>query len=74
MKNVHNIGDNVAPNSEHVNEQDRTAKAKPSELFGCFDPGKNKQRSQYDDISILPRYDQEELVVKRVSCTCPFIK
>ena len=63
-----NIGDNVAPNSEHVNEQDRAAKAKPSELFGCFDPGKNKQHSQYDlfdDVSIFPRCnDQEELVVK----------
>ena len=66
-----NIGDNVAPNSEHVNEQDRAAKARPSELFGCFDPGKNKQHSQYDlldDIGIFPRCNyQEELVVKRVS-------
>ena len=66
-----NIGDNVAPNSEHVNEQDRAAKARPSELFGCFDPGKNKQHSQYDlldDIGIFPRCnDQEELVLKRVS-------
>ena len=36
----------------------RTAvKDKPSELFGCFDPGKNKQHSQYDlldDTGIFP--------------------
>ncbi|XP_048589946.1 uncharacterized protein LOC116619447 [Nematostella vectensis] len=66
-----NIGDNVAPNSENINEQDRAIKEKPSELFGCFDPGKNKQHNQYDlldDIGIFPRCnDQEELVVKRVS-------
>ncbi|EDO28171.1 predicted protein [Nematostella vectensis] len=53
-----NIGDNVAPNSEHVNEQDRAIKEKPSELFSSFDPGKNKQHNQYDlldDIGIFPR-------------------
>ncbi|XP_048584632.1 uncharacterized protein LOC125556698 [Nematostella vectensis] len=56
---------------QNINEQDRAIKEKPSELFGCFDPGKNKQHNQYDlldDIGIFPRYnDQEELVVKRVS-------
>lgn len=31
--------DNVAPNTEHINKQ-------PIELFGCFDPGKNKQHSR----------------------------
>jgi len=63
--------DNVAPNAEHINQQDCTIKDKPSELFGCFDPGKNKQHSQYDlldDIGIFPRSnDQEELVVKCMS-------
>ena len=63
--------DNVAPNAEHINQQDWTVKDKPSELFGCFDTGKNKQHNQYDlldDIGIFPRSsDQEELVVKRMS-------
>ena len=40
--------DNVAPNTKHINNQDCTIKNKPSELFGCFDPGKNKQHKQYD--------------------------
>ena len=60
----------VAPNTQHINEQDATAKTKPSELFGCFDPGTNKQHSQYDlfdDMGILPRHnDQEELVQNRL--------
>jgi len=63
--------DNVAPNAEHVNQQDCTVKDKPSELFGCFDPGKHKQHNHYDlldDIGLFPRSnDQEELVVKRMS-------
>ena len=63
--------DNVAPNAEHINQQDCSVEDKPSELFGCFDPGKNKQHNQYDlldDIGIFPRgNDQEELVVKRMS-------
>ena len=63
--------DNVAANAEHINKQDFAAKDRPSELFGCFDPGKIKQHGQYnllDDIGIYPRStDQEELVVKRMS-------
>ena len=63
--------DSVAPNAEHINKQDCVVKVKPSELFGCFDPGKNKQHSQYDlldDIGIFPRSnDQEELVAKRIT-------
>ena len=63
--------DNVAPNAEHINQQDCSVKDKPSDLFGCFDPGKNKQYNQYDlldDIGIFRRSnDQEELVVKRMS-------
>lgn len=62
---------NVAPNVEHANEQDCAIKEKPSELLACFDPGSNKQHSQYDlldDIGIFPRcIDQEDLVVKRIS-------
>ena len=67
----HENFDNVAPNSEHINKQDYAVKDKPSELFGCFDPGKNKQHSQYDlldDIGIFPRSnDNEELLVKCMS-------
>lgn len=38
----------VAPNTQHMNEQDIAAKTKPTELFECFDPGTDKQHSQYD--------------------------
>ena len=66
-----NMSSSVAPNAQHINEQDCATKQKPSELFGCFDPGNNKQHSQYDlldDIGIFPRCDdQEELLVKRIS-------
>ena len=48
----HDNFDNVAPNTEHINNQDCTIKNKPSELFGCFDPGTN---------------DEDELVIKRMS-------
>jgi len=44
---------------------------KPSPLFGCFDPGTNKQHNQYDlmgDIGIFPRTnDDEDLVVKHMT-------
>ena len=63
--------DPVAPNTQHINEQDAAAKTKPSELFGCFDPGTNKQHGQYDifdDMGILPRHnDEEELVQNRLN-------
>ena len=63
--------DNVAPNTEHINNQDGTIKNKPNELFGCFDPGKNKQHKQFDlldDTGIFPRTkDEDELVIKRMS-------
>ena len=63
--------DNVAPNAELINQQDCSVKDKPSDLFGCFDPGKNKEYNQYDlldDIGIFSRSnDQEELVVKCMS-------
>lgn len=63
--------DNVAPNAEHINQQDCAVKQKPSELFHCFDPGKNKHHSRYDlldDIGIFPRNnDNEELLIKCMS-------
>ena len=59
----------VAPNTQHMNEQDVAAKTKPTELFECFDPG-NKQHSLYDlfqDMNILPRNnDDEELIQNRL--------
>ena len=64
---VNNI---VAPNAQYRDEQDEEIGPKVSELFGCFDPGKEKQHSQYNlinDIAIYPRAnDDEELVVKRL--------
>lgn len=63
--------DNIAPNAEHINKQDSALQKKPSELFGCFDPGNNKQHKQYDllvDIGIFPRNnDDEELLLKHMS-------
>ena len=75
MEDMHNSEcenfDTVAPNTEHINKQDCAVKDQPSELFGCFDPGKNKQHSQYDlldDIGIFPRNsDEEQLVISRMS-------
>ena len=61
----------VAPNTQYRDEQDREIGPKASELFGCFDPGKDKQHAQYDlinDIGLYPRTnDDEELVVKRLN-------
>ena len=63
-------GSIVAPNAQYQDEQDREIGSKLSELFGCFDPGKDKQHAEYDlinDIGIYPRTnDDEELVVKRL--------
>ena len=70
-ENDNSSDDPVAPNTQRINEQDAAAKTKPSELFGCFDPGTNKQHSQYDifdDMGILPRHnDEEELVQNRLN-------
>ena len=70
-ENDNSSDDPVAPNTQHINEQDAAAKRKPSELFGCFDPGTNNQHSQYDifdDMGILPRHnDEEELVQNRLN-------
>ena len=61
----------VAPNAQHINDQDLACKTKPSELFGCFDPGTSKEYSQcdiYNDSGILPRSnDEEELQQNRIS-------
>ena len=63
----------VAPNSQYRDEQDKEIGSKFSELYGCFDPGKDKQHTEYDlinDIGIYPRTnDDEELVVKRLKDT-----
>ena len=61
----------VAPNAQYRDEQDKEIGSKASELFGCFDPGKDKQHVEYDlinDIGIYPRTnDDEELLVKRLT-------
>ena len=61
----------LAPNTQHKEKEDQEIGAKPSELYGCFDPSTNKQSSQYDlmdDIGIFPRTsDNEELAVKRMN-------
>lgn len=33
----------IAPNTQFKDQQDQQIGAKPSVVFGCFDPGKNKQ-------------------------------
>ena len=64
------FGNVVAPNAQYRDEQDKDIGSKESELFGCFDPDKDKQHTEYDlinDIGIYPRTnDDEELVAKRL--------
>ena len=53
----------VAPNSQHRDEQDHEIGAKPSPLFGCFEPGTNKQHIECDlmnEIGIFPRTNDDE--------------
>ncbi len=49
-------------------EQDEEIGPKTSELFGCFDAGKDQQHAQYDlinDMGIYPRTNNDEdFVVK----------
>ena len=63
-------GSGIAPNAQHIDEQDLTCGKKESDLFGCFDPGTQKQHTQYDlldDIGIFPRSSHnEELLIKRM--------
>ena len=64
------FGNVVAPNAQYRDEQDKDIGSKETELFGRFDPGKDKQHTEYDlinDIGIYPRTnDDEELVAKRL--------
>ena len=61
----------VAQNTQHREEQHQEIGTKPSPLFGCFDPGTNKQHNQYDlmdDTGVYPRINgDEDLVVKRMT-------
>ena len=61
-------GNIVAPNAQYRDEQDREIGSKLSELFGCFDPGKDKQHAEYDlinNIGIYPRANDDEALVLR---------
>ncbi len=56
-------GNIVAPNTQHRDEQDKEIGPKVSELFGCFDPGKDKQHVEYDlinDIGVYPSTNDDE--------------
>ena len=61
----------VAPNTQHGDEQDQEIGAKPSPLFWCFGPGKNKQPNQCDlmnNIGIFPRTNNDDdFMVKRMT-------
>ena len=63
-------GNIVTSNAQYRDKQDEEIGSKVSELFGCFDPGKDKRHAEYDlinDIGIYPRTnDDEELLVKRL--------
>ena len=63
-------GNIVALNAQYRDEQDKEIGSKFSELYGCFDPEKDKQHAKYDlinDFGIYPRTNgDEELVVKRL--------
>ena len=58
----------VAANTRHLEEQDKSASVKASDLYSCFDPGANKLHSQYDlvdDSGVFPRTnDDDDLVTK----------
>ena len=64
------FGNVVAPNAQYRDEQDKDIGSKESELFGCLDPGKDKQHTEYDLINYIGIYprtnDDEELVAKRL--------
>ena len=62
----------IAPNAQHLDEQDRLAQKQASQLFGCFDPGKNTDHSHYDlinDIGIYPSSNNVELPTNRKNDT-----
>jgi hypothetical protein len=64
------FGNVVAANAQYPDEKDKEIGPKVSELFGCFNPGKDKQHAEYDLINYIGVYprtnDDEELVVKRL--------
>ena len=68
---IENVENKECSNVQHRDEQDCETGSKASKLYGCFDPGKNKQHAEYhlmDDIDIFPRTnDNEELVVKQMN-------
>ena len=49
----------VAPNTQYRDEQDKEIGSKVSELFGCFDPGKDKQNAELV-------YIQEQMMMKNL--------
>ena len=60
----------VAPNMQHLDEQDQLAQIQGIQLFGCFDPGKNKDHSHYDlmdDMGIYPSSNTVELAANRMN-------
>ena len=64
--------DTVAPNTQHLDEPDRLAQKIASQLFRCFDSGKNTNHSQYDlinDIGIYPSSSNVKLTTKRINDT-----
>ena len=54
----------VAPNTQHINDQDFACKTKPRELFGCFDPSSSKEHSQSDietcDMKLVPSLNEKQ--------------
>ena len=62
----------IAPNAQHLDEQDQLAQKQASQLFSCFYPGKNTDHSHYDlinDIGIYPSSNNVELTTNRMNDT-----
>ena len=62
----------IAPNTQHLDEQDQLDQKQASQLFGCFDSGKNTDRSHCDlinDIGIYPSSNNVELTTNRMNDT-----
>eukprot|EP00112_Aurelia_sp_Birch-Aquarium-sp1_P005333 Seg1603.9 transcript_id=Seg1603.9/GoldUCD/mRNA.D3Y31 product="hypothetical protein" protein_id=Seg1603.9/GoldUCD/D3Y31 len=55
---------NVAPSAQHADQYDEYVSARPSQQFGCFQPGVNPLHNQYDlmtDFGIFPRTNDQEI-------------
>lgn len=55
----------IAPCTQHNDDQDESEGQKPSEFFGCFNPSKRKH-SEYnilDDIGMYPRSNSDEELI-----------